>query len=223
MWTCVVRSEESTFKLLQTTRYCWHSFLIKVTHWLCVALQILNEMLLYTLQQFNHYSRVFHDTIQVLQCCYNTKLGMKKKPWSTINIPYIYQNCRPTRTCITNSESNSSFLHFNVLASICCNTVLSSLPTPCWSALLCPLTSSLGPPGCSRCQWRCCDGSWRAQTFSWLGFSQELSMTDSGQGEGSQTHYWNSICLSQPQHKLYIVHDTGGHWSERYLYDLMAW
>ena len=85
-------------------------------------------------------------------------------------------------------SSNGWFPHFNILASICCNTILSSLPTPCWSARLCPLTSSLGPPGCSRCQWRCCDGSWRAQTFSWLGFSQEWSMTDGGQGEESQTH-----------------------------------
>lgn len=35
-------------------------------------------------------------------------------------------------------------------------------------------------------------------------------MTDSGQGEESQTHYGESKTISQPQYK-YTVHDTVGY------------
>lgn len=49
-------------------------------------------------------------------------------------------------------------------------------PSVQFCCLLSP-TSSLEPLGCSRYQWHCCDGNWMAQTFSWLGFSLEWSVT----------------------------------------------
>lgn len=118
----------------------------------------------------------------------------------------------PTRACnFDNTTSNDCFPNSNVLASICCNTTLSPhYPLPCWPAGLAPLTSSLGPPGCSRCQWRCCGGSWRAQTFSWSGSFQEWLMTDSrGVGKGkSDTHNGDSITISQTTAYIVLYIDT---------------
>lgn len=76
-------------------------------------------------------------------------------------------------------------------------------PCPADQLLLSPLTSALGPPGCSRCQWHCCDGSWTAQTFSWSGSSQEWSVTDSGVGRGKSDTQTMGIVL-----RLYTVQDT---------------